>query len=276
MTDKFITTIILTKNEECNLPRCLASIPWSGVVVVDSGSTDTTREIAEKWGARVFVHKQDGPFNIAEQRNWAIASCNIESGWVLFLDADEELTEAVVLAVERACQQGDAFDAFEMTPKFLFWGRWLKRTQGFPNWHHRLVKNIEAPFAGGVWEHFRSNLRVGRIYEPYNHYGFSKGLSEWVLRHDRYSTWDGIRIHAFLQSGNPQELGTVRKLKSRRVAAKLWPFRPIARFLYMYLWHLGFTEGIPGFVYSILCMFYEFLTVCKINEQRRLSRGLPL
>lgn len=276
MTHNVITPIILTKNEERNISRCLASIPWPGAVVVDSGSTDATRVLAEQRGAKVFVHKQDGPFNIAEQRNWAIACCNIDSEWILFLDADEELTEATVAAVERACRNGDSFDGFEMTPKFLFWGRWLKRTQGYPNWHCRLVRNIQAPFDGGVWEHFRSDLRVGRISEPYNHYGFSNGLSDWVLRHDRYSTWDGIRIHAFLQTGDAGDLGTIRKLASRRIAARLWPIRPIARFLYMYLWRLGFTEGMPGFVYSILCMFYEFLTVCKINEQRRLSRGLPL
>jgi glycosyltransferase involved in cell wall biosynthesis len=271
-----ITSIVLTRNEQANIQRCLASVPWQPAVVVDSGSTDTTIEVAKRYGATVFVHEQKGPFNIAEQRNWAIASCNIDSEWILFLDADEELTVEAIAAIERACRSGDEYDAFELTPKFLFWGQWLKRTQGYPNWHHRLVKNVESPFEGGVWEHFRSNLRVGRISEPYNHYGFTKGVSEWIERHNRYSTWDGMRIHEFLQSGDGGDLGTIRKLRLRRIAAHLWPIRPVARFLLMYIFRMGFTEGIPGFVYCALCMFYEFMTVCKINEQRRISRGLPL
>lgn len=271
-----ITPIVLTRNEQANIPRCLASIPWPNAVVVDSGSTDATIEVAGHCGATVFVHEQSGPFDIAKQRNWAIASCNVDSDWVLFLDADEELTNETVKAIERACEQGEDYDAFELTPKFLFWGRWLKRTQGYPNWHHRLVKRLDAPFEGGVWEHFRGNLRVGRISEPYNHYGFSNGVSAWIERHNRYSTWDGIRIHEYLRSKNSGDLGTTRKLRLRQIAARLWPIRPIARFFKMYIYQLGFTEGVPGFVYCLLCMFYEFLTVCKINEQRRISRGLPL
>jgi len=271
-----ITPIILTKNEETNISRCLASIPWPGAIVLDSGSTDATVQVARDSGATVLIHQQEGPFNIAEQRNWAIASCNIDSQWILFLDADEELTARTVDAIEEGCTCGDQYDGFELTPKYLFWGRWLKRTQGYPNWHCRLVKNVDRPFEGGVWEHFRGGLRVGRISEPYNHYGFSKGVSDWVERHNRYSTWDGVRIHAFLQSGDTSNLGTRRKLRLRRIAALFWPFRPIARFFHMYVWRMGFIEGVPGFVYCVLCMFYEFLTVCKINEHRRIGRGLPL
>ena len=95
-----------------------------------------------------MFHRQDGPFNIAEQRNWAIASCSIESEWILFLDADEELTARTVDAIEKACARADDYDAFELTPKYLFWGRWLKRTQGYPNWHARLVKNVESALRG--------------------------------------------------------------------------------------------------------------------------------
>jgi glycosyltransferase involved in cell wall biosynthesis len=276
MNKDSIAAIVLTKNEQANIPRCLASIPWPQKVVVDSGSTDATLEVAKACGAHVLVHAQQGPFNIAEQRNWAIASGKLNAQWVLFLDADEELTPKTINAIEEACTHGDKYDAFELTPKYIFWGRWLRRTQGYPNWHARLVKNVEAPFDGGVWEHFRSDLRVGRLDEPYNHYAFSKGLSDWIDRHDRYSTWDGARVYEFLKSGEIQDLGTTRKIRLRGLAARLWPIRPIARFLHMYVCRLGFLEGMPGFVYSVLCMFYEFMTVIKINEHRRISRGLPL
>src|ERR1700740_2878345 len=139
MTRDAIAAIVLTKNEQANIPRCLASIPWPQKVVLDSGSTDATVEVAKECGATVFVHVQEGPFNIAEQRNWAIATSKLNAGWILFLDADEELPGRTISAIEDACTRSNDFDAFELAPKYLFWGRWLKRTQGYPNWHDRLV-----------------------------------------------------------------------------------------------------------------------------------------
>lgn len=276
MSKNAITTIVLTKNEQGNLPRCLASVPWPDVIVVDSGSTDATIEAAERCGAAVYINEQLGPFDIAKQRNWAIASCKITTAWILFLDADEELTSECIEAIESACRCDEGYDAYELTPKFMFWGRWLKHTVGYPNWHGRLVKNIDAPFDGGVWEHFRIDLRVGRIYKPYNHYGFANGVSEWIERHNRYSSWDGVRIHAYLQSDDVAAFGTIRKLRLRRYAARLWPIRPLVKFIYMYLIRMGFSEGLPGLAYCLLIAFYELMTACKVNEQNRISRGLPL
>jgi glycosyltransferase involved in cell wall biosynthesis len=265
--------VILTKNEELTLGQSLASVAWcSERVVVDSGSTDQTRELAESTGARFLVHVQAGNFNIAEQRNWALESAGIQSEWILFLDADEEVTPALRAAIERELAAPGGFNAYELTPRYLFWGKWLKRTQGFPNWHPRMVKRGHAWFTGGVWEHFDSRAIIGRIEEPYNHYANSKGLSDWLARHDRYSTWDAQKIVAYLETRDPKALGTERKATLRLCAAQFYPLRPFARFLHIYLLRMGFLEGIPALVFSYQYFVYETFTVIKVWELKRKNR----
>jgi glycosyltransferase involved in cell wall biosynthesis len=244
-------------------------------VVIDSGSTDGTREEAERLGARVLVHVQPPPFKIAEQRNWALREGGITTPWVVFLDADETLPPPLAQALGQAVQNS-ACNAFELTPRYLFWGTWLKRTQGYPNWHPRVVRVGKAWFEGGVWEHFGPNTPVGRIDQPYDHFANSKGLSDWLARHDRYSSWDADKIVAYLDSKNDAALGTTRKLGLRKLAARLWPLRPWGRFVQMYFLRFGFLEGRAAFAFCLLYFFYEWMTVVKIVEKRRLRQGEPI
>jgi len=269
-----IACVVLTRNEEQNLPRCLASVAWcTEMVVVDSGSTDGTAEIATKLGARVLVNQPEGAFNIASQRNWSLNHAGIAAEWVLFLDADEEITPELRVAVEQVISTPSDLNCYELTPRYLFWGRWLKRTQGFPNWHPRLVRRGCVGFAGGVWEHFDERARRGFIVEPYNHYANSKGMSDWLARHDRYSSWDARKIVDFLETGDAAALGTTRKARLRLWAARLYPLRPLARFLHTYFVRLGLVEGFPAFIFCTLYFFYESMTVVKVLEIKRQRRG---
>ncbi len=272
------TAVILTKNEAPNLDRCLGSLRWCAeIIVLDSGSTDGTPVKAQELGARVLEHGQPPPFKIDEQRNWALDHAAITTPWVLFLDADETVSPELADELQRVGRDaGCPYDAIELTPRYLFWGTWLKRTQGYPNWHPRIVRLGHTRFTGGVWEHFADGARVGRIATPYDHYANSKGLSDWLARHDRYSTWDAERIADFLESGDAGRLGTARKLGLRRWAARFWPVRPWVRFGQMYFLRLGFLEGGPAFVFCLLYFFYEWMTVVKIVELRRRRKGLPL
>lgn len=273
-----ITTVILTLNEEINLERCIQSVAWSDkIYIIDSGSTDATLEKARQLGAHTLVNKQPPPFRIDIQRNWALDNMETDSEWILFLDADETVPEdlkAELLKIANA--PAPEFDAYELTPRYLFWGRWLKRTQGYPNWHARFLRNCGVRFTGGVWEQFQSGYKIGRIHIPYDHYANSKGLSDWLKRHDRYSSWDANKIYDYLQSADPSSLGTQRKLLLRKVAAKLWVIRPFARFFHMYFLRLGILEGIPSLTFCTLYFFYEMMTVIKIVEIKRLKNGKPL
>jgi glycosyltransferase involved in cell wall biosynthesis len=275
----FISAVVLTLNEAANLPRCLASLAFSReIVVVDSGSGDDTARVASSLGATVFTHAQDGPFNIAEQRNWALEHCGLAGDWVLFLDADEVVPEDLARELARICAPGGSDkDAYELTPRYIFWGKWLRRTQGYPNWHPRLVARGRARFAGGVWEHFAAGARIGRVQVPYDHYANSKGFSDWLVRHDRYATWDADKTVDFLEApGTGRALGTARKLWLRKVAARFWPVRPFARFFFMYVVRGGFTEGFAALMFCLMYLLYEFMIVIKIIEQKRLRRGEPL
>jgi glycosyltransferase involved in cell wall biosynthesis len=273
------SAIVLTLNEETNLERCFASLRWCDeIVVIDSGSKDQTRERAVELGARVLVHEQPPPFKIDEQRNWALDNAQLPlDSWALFLDADEVVPVALAKAIRDVSSAPRAtFKAYELTPRYLFWGTWLKRTQGFPNWHPRLVCVGHARFQGGVWEHFSVGTRVGRIDVPYDHFANSKGFSDWLQRHDRYSSWDAARVHEFLEYGNSERLGTTRKQRLRRLAARFWPLRPVVRFLYMYIGRLGFLEGRSSLAFCLLYGFYEYMIVVKVIELRRRSRRQPL
>ena len=150
-----IAGVVLTLNEEQDLPRALRSIEWCDeLLVVDSGSTDRTSEVADQCGARFLQHLQSPPFLITEQRNWALDKAGLQSDWVLFLDADEEIGPELAETILSSINSSSELDAYELSPRYWFLGQWLKRTQGYPNWHPRLVKRGSVYFQGGVWKGF--------------------------------------------------------------------------------------------------------------------------
>lgn len=269
--------MVLSLEEAANLPRCLGSLDWCDErLVVDSGSSDGSQQLARSLGARVLEHRQSGRFLITEQRNWALRHGGLRSDWVLFLDADEQVGPACRQAILNAINDIDATDGFELTPRYWFLGRWLRRTQGYPNWHPRLVRRGRMDFEGGVWESFPAGRRVGRIAEPYEHYAFSKGIDDWLERHRRYADWEAERIVAYLDGAGDGALGTRRWLGLRRLAAQLWPLRPVLRFSQKYLLQGGFLEGWQGLLFSLLMAGYDLITVVKVIERKRLARRLPL
>jgi hypothetical protein len=218
------------------------------------------------------------------QRNWALFEAGLSSDWVLFLDQDEAIGSTCRAAIQRAIAEAAAAErqerpaplGFELTPRFLFLGRWLRRTQGYPNWHPRLVRRGQLRFEGELWESFQAGRPVGRIAAPYEHYAFSQGIDDWLRRHQRYASYEADRIVAFLAGDGDEALGTQRHLGLRRLAAHLWPLRPLMRFLQKYLLQGGWLEGWQGLLFSLLMAFYDLITVVKVIERRRIERGLPL
>ena len=269
-----IAGVVLTLNEEQNLARVLTSLSWCNeLLVLDSGSTDSTEIIARNYGAKFIVHKQSGPFKITEQRNVALDRCGLESKWVLFIDADEEVSSLLSHEIQRSISRTSTINAYELTPRYWFLGKWLRRTQGYPNWHPRLLQRISVRFRGGVWESFSASAIISRIHQPYEHYAFSKGIDDWLERHQRYSSWDASEIDQYLHN---RELPTLRKRQLRILTAYLWPVRPLLRFIQKYLLQLGFLEGWQGLLYCLLISFYDLMTVTKIIQIRRSRHSLPL
>jgi len=277
-----IAAVILTKNEEKNVYRCLQSLSWADeIVVLDSGSTDNTLEIAKKFGAHVEVRICE-PFKVAQQRNWAIDNLKLKSEWILFIDADEVVPEKLKSEILNAVKQAPKdVVGFRLCPKFMFMGRWLKRTNLFPAWHDRLCRLEGVKFKGlqneGAWERFfiRKGHRVENIYEPYLHYGFNNGFHDWFLRHNRYSSEMAFEIFNFSQNNYSEFLN--RKKKYQYLIFIRFPLiAPLFRFLYLIFWRGGILEGLPGLIYASLMMIFDWMVCLKIIELKRRSKCLPL
>jgi len=272
-----IAGVVLTLNEEQDLGRALKSLSWCDeLLVLDSGSTDLTQQVAELYQATFLQHCQDPPFLITNQRNWALENCGLSSDWVLFLDADEEVAPKLVQEIQTCVRSCTSFDAYELTPRYWFLGRWLKRTQGYPNWHPRLIRRGYTRFEGGVWESFAEGSKVGRISVPYEHYAFSKGFDDWLERHRRYASWDAEQIVAFLTTRSGATLATRRWRRIRLILSQLWWLRPPLRFLQKYVLQAGFLEGWQGLLFALMMAGYELMTVIKVIELLRRQKELPL
>lgn len=262
-----VAGVVLTLNEEHNLARALSSLSWCDeLLVVDSGSIDHTREVAYQCGAKFLERIQNPPFLITDQRNWVLNHAGLKSDWILFLDADEEIGSSLSHQIISTISTSSAFDAYELTPRYWFFGQWLKRTQGYPNWHPRMVRRGHANFHGGVWETFSPATRVGRISEPYEHYAFSKGLDDWIRRHLRYADEEAQTIVAIRKHGYNAKLKSTRYINTKKLLANIWILRPCLRFLQKYFLNLGFTERWQALLYSLLMFVYEIMIVVKVIE----------
>jgi len=272
-----IAGVVLCLNEVHNLPRALSSLKWCNeLLVIDSGSNDGSQEIAINFGAKVLEHRQQGRFLITEQRNWVLSCANLKSEWVLFLDADEEIGVRCRNAIVETINNTYSTDAYELTPRYWFLGRWLKYTQGYPNWHPRLLRRGHAHFTGGVWESFQTDKEVGKITEPYEHYAFSKGIDDWLERHKRYADWEAERIEDVISGGGAQALKTQRWKQLRLLMAKAWPLRPVFRFTQKYILQGGFLEGWQALLFALLMSVYDLITITKVIQKRRQKQGLAL
>jgi glycosyltransferase involved in cell wall biosynthesis len=252
-----VTAIILTRDEAVNIGPCLrAMAPVEDVVIVDSGSTDGTLERAreERPGVRVFEH----PFlDFGDQRNWALDHTGPRHPWVLFVDADEfcdgELMEEIAAFV---ADPGDAVGAF-VAPRNQFMGKWIRRCSMYPSWQLRLLKRGEVRFrkeGHGQREVTDGPLRYLR--HGWRHENFSKGVDQWVVRHDAYSDAEARRL--LEEAGRPVRWGglfagdaVVRRRALKSLANRL-PCRPLLRFLYTYVLRLGFLDGRAGYRYCRL------------------------
>jgi glycosyltransferase involved in cell wall biosynthesis len=275
-----ISVIILTWNEEMDLPRCLAALRWcDDVHVVDSGSTDQTLSIARQFGAQI----RKNPFtSFGHQRNWSLDNCDLKYDWVLFLDADEVANPEFVKGISKAVAEAPAGTAgFYCCWKQIYLDRWLKRCDSFPKWQFRLMRRGLARFTDFGHGQKESDLKGPVIYlrTPYDHHGLSKGIGNWIDRHNRYATLEAnARLAATINWRNVfSRHGSTRNQALKPIVSRL-PGWPLMRFMMNYVFCLGFLEGRPGFIYCANLAYYEFLIRIKMREEmtrRAQTRDLP-
>ena len=250
MAESILTIVILTKNEEKNLPRCLTALPSQyQVVILDCGSTDNTLAIARNQGCCIYTNEWPG---FAAQRNYALEQCNIMTKWVLFIDADEIFPPQFYEWFETVANGKKNFDAVMVPSKLVFCGRRLLRAPGYPIYHPRLIRKEKVRFIenhSGHGETISVKHKTINSYIPYDHYFYEGDSVGWMQKHIK---------NAVKEAG----AGPVKNAKvTRRVLInKLFGgtiFRIPIRFLYHYLWCGGFLDGNAGFKYSLLYTWYE-------------------
>ena len=265
-----LAVAILTMNEAENIGSVIDSVAEhvGRVVVIDSGSSDSTVHVARVKGATVLANPVVGPFDISAQRNWAVAQLRDSCKWLLFLDADERASQRFIDNVVAVIEEG-AHDAFVAAPRFWYQGTWLKRFTGYPNWHPRLVRTqvVRDPFVGGTWERFHPDLRVGQIREPYEHYANSKGLDDWIGRHLRYARAESSICN------DAQE--AVRRRGLRKLARLSGSTRPICSLAYFMLARRGILDGGSVVSYARRRLIYELMIVEMRRQLDRDASGLP-
>ena len=273
-----VSILILTLNEEANLPECLQSVKWSDdIVVLDSFSNDRTVEIATSAGARVVQRSFD---NEKSQRE-ASLKIPFKHLWVYNPDADEitppELHEEIVKVISDPNRKEVAYRVRFRT---MFMGRWIKHSGLYPTWVVRLFRPEKISFSRNINLQYIIDGPEGRRDCHFDHHSFNKGLNAWVEKHNRYS-WQEARdaIKSLEESSVPWRDIFTRSSVSRRKALKelsfRLPFRPTLRFLYMYFLRLGFLDGWEGLTYCRLLSMYEYLIVLKMKELRRRTKRLP-
>lgn len=254
-----ISIIILTLNEQQDLPGCLDSLEWADDIhVVDSGSTDKTLDIANDINAKTYYNKFTG---FGDQRNWSLKNCNLKYDWILFLDADERSTPAFKNSLIANINSASSRTiGFYLCSKTILSGTWLRYSDNFPKWQFRLLQRDKGSFinAGHGQKESGDVNFIKYINEPYIHLAFSKGWKYWHEKHKQYAIKDAkqateckVPFAAIFSTSSSQ-----RNLAIKYFARKI-PGWPYIRFLITYLFQRGFMDGKYGFFYCRKILWYE-------------------
>jgi glycosyltransferase involved in cell wall biosynthesis len=284
-----ISILILTKNEQQDLPGALASVAGingdehDDIHVFDSGSTDRTHEIARAAGASLTIRPFD---NWAAHQNWGLANIPFRYPWVFYLDADERVTTELRLSLAAAVANPHDNVAFRIQRRDFFEGTWLKHVQTSP-FYMRLFRPEKMRYERLVNPLSIPDGPVGQLTGYLDHYPFSKGVGYWLDRHNKYATFEAEQILANRQAnaaeGNRDfsiaAAFTERDFHRRRYHQKelfyRLPARPVLKFLVLYIGKRGFLDGRAGLRYSILQSIYEYMIVLKTGELESQARLSP-
>jgi glycosyltransferase involved in cell wall biosynthesis len=267
-----ITIVLPVKNEAINLPACLAAIGKEfaqKIVVVDSGSTDQTKDIALDFGAEYLNFEWDGKF--PKKRNWYLRNHKPDTTWVLFLDADEYLSPEFKLELKNAIKNTDKV-GFWLSYTVYFLGKKLKG--GYPlrklalfrvgtgeyekideaQWSHLDMEVHEHPVLEG---------EVGVLKSKIDHQDF-RGVSHYVLKHNEYSSWEAARFQKMLEEGKSEGgLTWKQKIKYKLLQSSL--VGPVY-FLGSFFLMGGFLDGSRGLAFAMMKASYFTQIYCKMKE----------
>ena len=243
-----ITATIITLNEERNIARAIESLRCCDeILILDSGSVDRTVELAQKLGARVI---EAGWRGYAGQKNWAAEQAAHD--WILSLDADEALSEALEAEIWNVKKNGPQYDAYTMPRLARYLGKWIFHSGWYPDRKVRLYHRSKAKWVGDVvHESVQADGSVGHLDANILHFT-CESLSEHVKSLDRYTTL------------------AVQELVARQTQIGLWRLilDPPWTFVKTYFFQRGFQDGLEGMIIAYMAAFYTFL---KYSKTRNMS-----
>lgn len=270
-----VAFIIMTRNEERNLPSCLESLHGlsADVFVIDSGSTDQTVEIARRFRCKVFEH----PFaNYATQFNWALDNITTDAPWIFRLDADERLTPELKEELSKKLPHLD-HDAtgVQVKRRFYFMGRWIRHGGMYPIWHIRIFRRGRGR-CEDRWMDEHIQLTSGEAVRFENDFidENRKDLTFWTDKHNWYASREVLDLATTEHSHRALQAQAKRK---RWVKESLYGKMPrftrgLAYWATRYFLLLGFLDGREGLIFHFLhAMWYRFLVDAKMYERERVA-----
>ena len=241
-----ITAVILAKNEEKNLPRCLKNLEWvKEIIVIDDYSSDNTKKIAEKFGAKVYQKKL---VNFESQRNWALQK--VKTPWVLMIDPDEEVTSEFRQEVEKVIKE-NKFAGFKFPRKNIIFGKWIKHTGWYPDWQLHLFRTKRGKYVGKVHEQVVLDGKIGTLNAPLIHYNYHS-ISQYLQKLDRYTN---LRAEEKVKEGY--------KFRYQDLLIKL-----AEEFFRRFFAEEGWRDGVHGLALSLLQSFSELVVYLKVWEKQ--------
>jgi glycosyltransferase involved in cell wall biosynthesis len=274
-----ISILILTKNEQQDLPGCLQSVSWSDDIhVYDSLSTDETVSIAGRFGATVTQRAFD---NWAAHQNWGLKNIQFKHPWVFYIDADERMTPELVRSVQSAVSSPGDRVAFRIRRRDFFMGTWLKHVQTSP-YYMRLFRPDNMRYERLVNPVSIADGPVGQVAGYLDHFPFSKGIGQWIDRHNGYSRFEALQIidnrragegFSWIKAFNARNFH-VRRFHQKELFYRL-PFRPGLKFILLYVLKRGFLDGRAGLTYALLQAIYEYFIVLKVRELETADSSIP-
>lgn len=246
-----LSVVVIALNAAAQLPDCLASVAFADeVVVIDSGSTDDTAEVAARYGARVIINAWLG---FGRQKQFAVEQAAHD--WVLCLDTDERVSPELAASVMRTLNAPVA-PVYRMARRNRFLGRWLRHGEGYPDWSVRLFDRRRARWSDDPVHEKVLGAPVGTLEGDLLHES-AQDLSSYLEKQNRYTTLAAAELHR----------------QGHRAGMAEIALAPLVRFFKFYLLRLGFLDGLPGLVHiSIGCM-NSFMKYAKLVDLRKAGRG---
>ncbi len=247
-----LSVVVIAQEAAAQLTDCLASVAFADeIVLVDSGSRDATRDIAQRLGARVIEKEWLG---FGPQKQFAVDQARHD--WVLCLDADERVSPELAASLRRALE-APAAPVYRMARRNRFLGRWLRHGEGYPDWCTRLFDRRQARWSdAAVHEKVLFAVTPGTLEGDLLHES-AEDLGRYFEKQNRYSALAARQLFEHGRTAGPAEL----------------LLSPLVRFAKFYLLRLGFLDGVPGLVHIAIGCAASFMKYAKLIELQRAGRA---